>query len=43
MESPEYEVRTYETIGGQVSLNEWLGALRDRKGRAVIRTRIKGH
>jgi putative addiction module killer protein len=40
MESPKYEVRTYETIDGQVPLNEWLGALRDRKGRAVIRTRI---
>jgi putative addiction module killer protein len=40
MESPEYEVRTYETMGGQVPFNEWLKSLRDRKGRSVIRTRI---
>jgi putative addiction module killer protein len=40
MDSPGYEIRTYETIDGQVPLNEWLGSLRDRKGRSVIRTRI---
>jgi putative addiction module killer protein len=40
MESPEYEVRTYETIDGKVPFNEWLKSLGDRKGRAVIRTRI---
>jgi putative component of toxin-antitoxin plasmid stabilization module len=40
MESPEYEVRTYETIDSKVPFNEWLKSLGDRKGRAVIRTRI---
>jgi putative addiction module killer protein len=40
MESPEYEVRTYEAIDGKVPFNEWLKSLGDRKGRAVIRTRI---
>jgi putative addiction module killer protein len=39
-ESPEYEVRTYETIDGKVPFNEWLKSFRDRKGRSVIRTRI---
>jgi putative addiction module killer protein len=40
MESPEYEVRTYETIDGKVPFNEWLKSFRDRKGRAIVRTRI---
>jgi putative addiction module killer protein len=40
MENQEYEVRTYEAVDGTVPFNEWIKALRDRKGRAIIRTRI---
>jgi putative addiction module killer protein len=40
MGNQESEVRTYEAVDGTVPFNEWIKALRDRKGLAVIRTRI---
>ena len=40
MENQERDIRTYETADGKVPFNIWLTKLRDRKGRAVIRTRI---
>jgi hypothetical protein len=35
MENQEYEVRTYEAVDGTVPFNEWIKALRDRKGRRI--------
>ncbi|GAA6617698.1 type II toxin-antitoxin system RelE/ParE family toxin [Scytonema sp. NUACC26] len=39
-EAQEKIVLTYETADGRVPFDEWLDALRDTKGRAVIRARI---
>lgn len=39
-EAQEKIVLTYETADGRVPFDEWLNALRDMKGRAVIRARI---
>jgi hypothetical protein len=35
IENQEYEVRTYEAVDGTVPFNEWIKALRDRKGRRI--------
>jgi putative addiction module killer protein len=40
MSNPEREVRVYETTDGRAPLSDWLQSLRDRKGRAIIRTRL---
>lgn len=39
-EAQEKTVLAYETADGRVPFDEWLDALRDIKGRAVIRARI---
>ncbi len=40
MEARERTLRTYESADGRVPFNEWLAGLRDRKARAIIRTRL---
>jgi putative addiction module killer protein len=40
MENQEREIRTYETAEGKSPFNSWIEKLSDRKGRAIIRTRI---
>ena len=40
MEAQEKTVLTYVKDNGFVPFNEWLESLRDRKSRAIIRTRI---
>ena len=40
MEAKEKNILTYEKADGNVPFNEWLSALRDKKARAIIRTRI---
>lgn len=40
MEAQEKTILTYEKADGNVPFNEWLSALRDKKARAIIRTRI---
>ena len=36
----EKELLFYETLEGRVPLEQWLKLLTDRKGRAIIRTRL---
>ena len=40
MEITPRQVRSYRTPNGRCPFREWLAALRDRKARAIIRTRI---
>lgn len=40
MSEDQVTVLTYQTQEGQVPFNQWLDSLRDRKARAVVRTRI---
>lgn len=34
------EIRLYEGEHGRTPFSEWLGELKDRKGRAIIKTRL---
>ena len=40
MEAKERIVLTYVKADGSAPFNDWLEALKDRKARAIIRTRI---
>ena len=40
MEAQEKTILTYVKADGSAPFNDWLEALRDRKARAIIRTRI---
>jgi len=40
MEAEEKTVLTYVTREGRSPFNNWLNGLKDRKARAIIRTRI---
>ena len=40
METQEKTILTYVKADGSAPFNDWLEALRDRKARAIIRTRI---
>ncbi len=40
MEAQEKTILTYVKTDGSAPFNDWLEALRDRKARAIIRTRI---
>ena len=40
MEAQEKTILTYVKADGNAPFNDWLEALRDRKARAIIRTRI---
>ena len=40
MEANERIVLTYVKADGSAPFNDWLEALKDRKARAIIRTRI---
>jgi putative addiction module killer protein len=40
MEAQEKTILTYEKADGSTPFNDWLESLRDRKARAIIRTRI---
>ena len=40
MEAQEKTILTYVKEDGSAPFNDWLEALRDRKARAIIRTRI---
>ena len=40
MEAKERIVLTYVKVDGSAPFNDWLEALKDRKARAIIRTRI---
>jgi putative component of toxin-antitoxin plasmid stabilization module len=40
MEAQEKNILTYVQADGSAPFNNWLEALKDRKARAIIRTRI---
>ena len=40
MEAQEKTILTYVKADGSVPFNDWLEALKDRKARAIVRTRI---
>ena len=40
MEAKEKNILTYVKADGSAPFNDWLEALKDRKARAIVRTRI---
>ena len=40
MEAQEKTILTYAKVDGSIPFNNWLEALRDKKARAIVRTRI---
>ena len=41
MEVEPREIQIYSTADGEIPFTEWLNSLKDRKGRAIIKERLK--